>query len=408
MHAHFSVLDAHLIDKLEVHAGRSGVVHAEHGTQLYGFGDALTPLRGSLLSPQFRDRISDCLRDFAPELPTFRAHVLAPFDLRDHAIVRFPTVQVTLNKGSASVLCLGTSPHDAQRVWDEFQAELAGVSEPSDLPEVTALYQEPTPDDYGRTVQVAIDSFGSGFDKVVLARSVRVKLDGNADCATILRSMAAREPFCTRYAHHVGNQRFIGASPELLIRRSGTHISSQPLAGTASAQALVEELIDSNKDNFEHRIVVEEITSRLAPYVETLDFPSYPEVLALRSVIHLATRITGTLRTPDTTVLELLGAICPTPAVSGRPVERAIELIESLEHGPRGFFAGAVGWLDAIGNGSFVLAIRGVLVGNSELLATAGAGIVADSVAASEIAETEMKLRSILEAAAPNATDFLI
>jgi len=153
--------------------------------------------------------------------------------------------------------------------------------------------------------------------------------------------------------------------------------------------------------------VVEEIVERLDPFAETLEYPSYPEVMALRSVIHLATRITGTLQDSSTSALDLLAAICPTPAVSGRPIDTARSLIAELEPVDRGFFAGAMGWMDRSGNGAFVLAIRGVFLQGDSLTAIAGAGIVADSDPQAEVAETEMKLRSILDAAAPEASTFL-
>jgi isochorismate synthase len=403
MLAVLGIIDETLIDSLVVHAARIGVVHAEHSSSMYGFGDAQPPLSGSLLDEEFRALIFSRLSTVESNLRSIRAHIAAPFDLRESATVRIPKIQVTLSQGVASVVVLGATEHDARASYQDFVRELELVAPLRGDPEVLSVSEEPPSPDYARAVALATSRFDANFDKVVLARSLRVHLSASADPASILASMALREPFCTRYAHSLEGRRFVGASPELLIRRSGSHFSSQPLAGTASARALVEELIDSRKDNAEHRIVVEEIVERLNPLAETLEYPSYPEVLALRSVIHLATRITGTIADPATTALDLLASICPTPAVSGRPMDTALELIKELEPQERGFFAGAMGWVDAAGNGAFVLAIRGVFVGERDLLATAGAGIVAGSLPQAEVAETEMKLRSVLEAAAPGA-----
>ena len=401
------VLDDELIDALVVHASRVGVVHAEHASQIYGFDDAIAPLRGSIADAEFRQLVAEQLANIESQVRTVRAHVAVPFDIHQPATVRIPQIQVTISRGVASVVVIARDEGEGRSRFEAFVRDLEAVVAVTSDPEVLAVYQEPSPEDYAQVVTTARTRFRDGFDKVVLARSMRVELTHAADAALILQTMAEREPFCTRYAQTLDGVRFIGASPELLIRRSGSHFSSQPLAGTASARALVEELIDSNKDNVEHRIVVEEIVERLDPFAETLEYPSYPEVMALRSVIHLATRITGTLKDVSTTALDLLAAICPTPAVSGRPIDTARSLIQELEPQDRGFFAGAMGWMDHSGNGAFVLAIRGVFLQGDSLTAYAGAGIVADSDPQAEVAETEMKLRSILDAAAPEASQML-
>ncbi len=401
------VVEEDLVEALVIHASRVGVVHAEHGTQIYGFGDAFEPLVGSIADASFRMLIEQRLASIDSQVRSVRAHLAVPFDINQAATARIPQIQVTITRGVASVLVVAADEDEGRSLFDAFLRDLEAVSAVTGDPDVLTVLQHPSPQEYAQAVTIAKSRFDTGFDKVVLARSMTVQLTHSADPALILRTMADREPFCTRYAQTLDGVRFIGASPELLIRRSGSHFSSQPLAGTASARALVEELIESNKDNAEHRIVVEEIVERLDPFAETLEYPSYPEVMALRSVIHLATRITGTLQDSSTSALDLLAAICPTPAVSGRPIDTARSLIAELEPVDRGFFAGAMGWMDRSGNGAFVLAIRGVFLQGDSLTAIAGAGIVADSDPQAEVAETEMKLRSILDAAAPEASTFL-
>ena len=408
MLAVLGLLDEELIDNLVIHAARVGMVHAEHAIAMYGFGDAVPVMSGSLLDRGFRNSIFETLAAIESDVRNVRAHIAVPFDLSERSFVHSPFIQVTITKGIASVVVLGDDKEQARERFKAFEAELASVTTPRSEPDVLDVREEPPAIDYANTVEAAKRHLSDDFDKVVLARSLRVVLNDQADPAAVLASMEIREPVCTRFAHTLNGNRFIGASPELLIRRSGTHFASQPLAGTASSRALVEELINSTKDNAEHRIVVEEIVQRLTSLAETLDYSSYPEVMALRSVIHLATRITGTIADPATTSLDLLAAICPTPAVSGRPIDTAMELIRGLETKQRGFFAGAMGWADASGNGAFVLAIRGVIVDQNDIIATAGAGIVADSSAWAEVAETEMKLRSILDAAAPQAAADLL
>jgi isochorismate synthase len=117
-------------------------------------------------------------------------------------------------------------------------------------------------------------------------------------------------------------------------------------------------------------------------------------------VWHLATPVRGLLRGGDSgaSVLELAIALHPTPAVCGTPTAAARRLIAASEGFDRGFYAGAVGWCDAAGDGEFAVAIRCATVRGREIRAYAGAGIVAGSDPGAEVAETTAKLRTLLRA----------
>ena len=142
---------------------------------------------------------------------------------------------------------------------------------------------------------------------------------------------------------------FFGASPELLVARHGTKVSSHPLAGTvprgdtARADADAQRgLAGSTKNRAEHRYVVDAIATALTPFCRSLSVPTEPSVVTLRSVAHLGTRIEGRLHRP-VGVLELLEQLHPTPAVGGTPRPEALAFIEGHEAGPRGHWAGPVG-----------------------------------------------------------------
>src|SRR3954451_858787 len=235
--------------------------------------------------------------------------------------------------------------------------------------------------------------------KVVLARDLLVTADVPLDPRRILRRLAARFPDCWTFSV-VG---LLGATPELLLRRTARLFSARVLAGTAPRgagaddQRLAEALLGSAKDRAEHALAVDSLVEGLAPYCTTLDAPAEPELLTLANVRHLATDVTGTKRTrgpPGAAgLLELIGAVPPTAAVCGPPARDAAAVIGELEGMDRGRYAGPVGWLDAHGDGEFGLALRcAELVGDDSARLFAGCGIVAGSDPAAELAETQAKV----------------
>jgi isochorismate synthase EntC len=117
----------------------------------------------------------------------------------------------------------------------------------------------------------------------------------------------------------------------------------------------------------------------------------------LRTVLHLRTPIRGRLREASH-VLALVEKLHPTPAVGGVPTEAAIDFITRHEPDERGWYAGPVGWFDAVGDGRFVVALRSGVVAGKRAELYAGAGIVRDSNAPSEFAETRWKLAALLGA----------
>lgn len=197
----------------------------------------------------------------------------------------------------------------------------------------------------------------------------------------------------------------VGATPELLISKRGNRIISHPLAGSArrspdpTADAVIgDKLGASNKDLIEHAYVVDAIVAALSPLCSDLDAPSRPSLYTTDTMWHLGTRIVGTLKDPTTSVATLAGLLHPTPAVCGTPRQLALETIHHLEPVARGFYAGAVGWVDSQGEGDWYVAIRCAHVQAKTLRLFAGAGIVADSEPALEVAETAAKFKALLNA----------
>ena len=168
----------------------------------------------------------------------------------------------------------------------------------------------------------------------------------------------------------------IGASPELLIRKQGGEIHTNPLAGSARRQddpqqdrLGSERLMRSTKDKYEHKLVIDDIRRHLAPLCASLSVPSGPSLLSTGTMWHLSTRIRGELLNPNLNVMQLACLLHPTPALCGFPTESARQLIADLEPHDRGLFSGIVGWCDANGDangdGEWAIVIRsGLLRGN--------------------------------------------
>jgi menaquinone-specific isochorismate synthase len=246
-------------------------------------------------------------------------------------------------------------------------------------------------DEWRDAVTGALDLIAAGvLEKVVLARAVRVEADQAVEPRAVLRELQRTQPGCTVY----GASGFVGASPELLVRKRGSDVVSRPLAGTGTDAA---RLVASPKDAREHEIVVDAVSERLAMHCGAVRAEG-PVPLGLVDVTHLATTVSGRCHDARTSAVDLARALHPTPAVAGTPRAAALDVIRQLERHGRGRYAGPCGWVDRRGDGEFVVALRcGALNGASAVL-HAGAGIVAGSDPDAEWLETQQKLEPILRA----------
>jgi isochorismate synthase len=234
--------------------------------------------------------------------------------------------------------------------------------------------------------------------KVVLARMLIAQSDHVFDRRALLARLRDAEP--NAYTFAAGG--FIGASPELLVSRFDDVVRARPLAGTAArAAGSADEaaglaLLSSSKDLAEHALVVDAVREALTSVCDELEVGT-PDLLQMSKVWHLATEFKGRLAEP-LDALALASRLHPTPAVCGTPRGAAMEAIRELEQIDRTIYAGIVGWMDASGDGEWAVAIRCAEMQGRIALLFAGNGIVAESDPESELAETEAKFRSMLEA----------
>ncbi|RZN31715.1 isochorismate synthase [Bradyrhizobium sp. Leo121] len=289
----------------------------------------------------------------------------------------------------------------------------AGESSPSlQRPTLARIRAVPEPDDYVHGVRIALDLIEAGrLEKVVLARTLEIDLVSDLDTTNLLSTLTRRNQHGFTFvvpvmaAQQEVRHLFLGASPELLVRRVGRMVTSNPLAGSTRRGATPEEdrrnaeaLLSSAKDRHEHDVVVAAVKRSLQPFCSNLDVPSTPSLLQTPTVWHLSTVITGELADPMVSALELALALHPTPAVCGQPTELSGQAIAAIEPFKRDLYAGLVGWSDVNGDGEWAVAIRCAEVRGRWIRLFAGAGIVRGSNPEAELAETAAKLRTMLTA----------
>ncbi len=259
------------------------------------------------------------------------------------------------------------------------------------------------PSHYEEAVARAVERIQAGeLDKIVLAREVQVTAPTPHDPGAVFEVLRTGFPSCFVYAVGRGPATFVGASPELLVRRDGQRASTVALAGSIRRSAdpalddhLGEALVRSEKDRHEIAIVARRIARALAPYSVWVTAAPEPVLVRVSNIQHLATPIRAQLTRPVGAVA-LAGALHPTPAVGGEPLGAAGRLIPALEGLDRGWYAGPFGWTDLTGDGEFCVALRCALLRGATATCYAGCGVVAGSVPASELAETEVKFDAML------------
>ena len=283
------------------------------------------------------------------------------------------------------------------------------------LPPVHISAMTPSPGVHRSRVWAAVEALRdptTGLHKVVLARALHLSADAPLDVDQILARLGDDRSATTFFTdlsaagpQYTGTA-LIGASPELLVARRGEVVTCKPFAGSAPRSddpdidaANGAALVASEKNRHEHQLVVDIMREALEPLCSELTIAGTPQLSSTSAVWHLSTPIVGKLREPSTTALDLAVALHPTPAVGGVPAAAAARLITELE-GDRGFYAGAVGWCDAAGDGRWVVSIRcgQISADRRGVIARAGGGIVAESDPDDEVAETTTKFRTMLSA----------
>lgn len=372
---------------------------------MVGFGSALR------LEFSGANRFDDAARDW--RTLAGRATVDDPLGIQGSGLIAFGTFAFSSRSEAPSVLIVPSlviGRRDGQawltriRLTDDAQPKTAvpAPRTPTPIGSVAFGSGALSPDGYLAAVDAALSRIDSGEpSKVVLARDMVAQLPPGADTAAALAVLASGYPDCWTFAV----DDFLGSSPETLVGVSTGTVTARVLAGSAARgvdsatdqQASVA-LATSAKDQDEHQYAVQSVLAALRPHSPAVTASEMPFTLRLPNLWHLASDVEGALADGSSS-LDLIGALHPTAAVAGTPTRSAVSLIDELEPFDRGRYAGPVGWVGSDGDGEWAIALRCAQIGRDDVLrAYAGAGIVAESVADHELAETSLKFRPIIEA----------
>lgn len=241
-------------------------------------------------------------------------------------------------------------------------------------------------------------------EKVVIARKIKLTFEEEFQKAAALHTITNEQSASYHFGLQIGDDMFFGATPERLVEITNGHAYSACVAGSIERgktsqedQQLGDVLLHDKKNLEEHQYVVDMITQVFSEFCTSLHVNKTPKLLKVRDIQHLFTPIEGDLA-KDMDIFRLVEALHPTPALGGVPTQKALEIIRHEEQMDRGFYAGPIGWVDSAGNGEFAVAIRSGLLTGKDAYLYAGGGIVADSTAKQEYAETWVKFRPVLRA----------
>ncbi|GAB3717752.1 isochorismate synthase [Amycolatopsis oliviviridis] len=285
-------------------------------------------------------------------------------------------------------------------------SERGAVPPRTALPQPVKVTSVPEPEAHLAAVRAAVSALSDrDLRKVVLARALDLDFAAAVPVADVVRNLANGNPRHTTYAAQLpGGRTLVGATPELLLSRTGGAVLSRPHAGSmprsadpAIDRAHGEALLASEKDHLEHAVVVESVVEILRPFCRALDVRG-PELVSTPAIWHLSTTVTGELIDQDVTALDLAAALHPTPAICGTPTGAARSLVRELEPFDREYYAGAVGWVDAAGDGEWAVGIRCAEIADTSMRLYAGGGIVPASDPRTELDETSAKFRTLLAA----------
>ncbi|MGV3463931.1 MAG: isochorismate synthase [Heyndrickxia sp.] len=272
------------------------------------------------------------------------------------------------------------------------------------LPEIKDQ-EEINPEAWKESVSEAVSLLKNGYlDKVVLARKMKIKFQQKVLPEALLKHLLEQQPGSYVFSFGFHNDYFAGASPERLVKKIGENILSTCLAGSIRRssdvnqdQALGKMLLADNKNRHEHQLVVSMIADVFREHCTEVDIPDEPTLMKTPDIQHLYTPVKGKVK-ENTSILQLVRFLHPTPALGGTPRQDAMSVIRDVENMDRGLYAGPIGWMDYRGNGEFIVAIRSGLLKGNEAFIYAGCGIVADSNPEDEYLETKIKFRPMLRA----------
>jgi len=304
-----------------------------------------------------------------------------------------------------------SQPHAYTRAHSRLHDLRMQLRDPARLPRT-----EPTPittakSEFGEAAFKAAVEKAKGYivdgDIMQVVLSQRMSMRFEQPPITLYRALRSLNPSPYMFYYHLGDTHIVGASPEILVRHEGGTVTVRPIAGTRPRGktrdedlALEAELLADPKEIAEHVMLMDlgrNDIGRVAQ-IGSVHVTDDRVVERYSHVMHIVSSVEAALK-PGMSNLDILRATFPAGTVSGAPKVRAMQIIDELEPSKRGIYSGAVGYLAFNGDMDVAIALRTAVIKDNMLYVQAGAGIVADSVPASEWQETQNKARAVLRAA---------
>ena len=241
-------------------------------------------------------------------------------------------------------------------------------------------------------------------DVFQLVLSRKFQQDFKGDEFNVYRALRSINPSPYLFYFDYGAFKIFGSSPEaqLVVKNKSAEI--HPIAGTFARSgddmkdtALAQKLVDDEKENSEHVMLVDLARNDLSRHCSEVNVENYREIQFFSHVIHLVSKVIGTIR-DHTSTMQIVADTFPAGTLSGAPKYKAMELIETYEKTSRGFYGGAIGFMDFEGNYNHAIMIRTFLSKNQQLHWQAGAGIVSKSNPENELQEVFNKLGALTNA----------
>ncbi|MFT3926292.1 MAG: anthranilate synthase component I family protein [Myxococcales bacterium] len=264
-----------------------------------------------------------------------------------------------------------------------------------------------SPERHADNVRAALERIAAGdVYEVNLARRFRAAFHGQP-LGLFLR-MRAQSPVPFGYFVNAGSHALLGRSMErfLRYRRCDRALWTSPIKGTIASTGdgarEASALLANPKEHAEHAMVVDLMRNDLSRVSEagSVHVRELMRVLPFAGLSHLVSTVESRAR-KELSVSQILSGTFPPGSVTGAPKESAMRIIAALEEAPRGFYTGAVGFLDRAGGFSFSVTIRTAVVHGGHVEYCAGGGIVIDSDPLAETLETELKAQAFLRALSP-------
>ncbi|NMH26814.1 anthranilate synthase component I family protein [Flavobacterium silvaticum] len=235
--------------------------------------------------------------------------------------------------------------------------------------------------------------------QLVLSRSFSQKFKG--DDFNVYRALRSINPSPYLFYFDYGDFKLFGSSPEAHLVVRNRQMEIHPIAGTFKRTGndeqdaeLARKLASDKKENAEHVMLVDLARNDLSRNATNVKVETFAQLQFFSHVIHLVSKVTGKLRESARTLNAVAGTF-PAGTLSGAPKYRAMELIEEIESTSRGFYGGAIGFMDFDGNFNHAILIRTFLSKDHRLRYQAGAGITINSNEDSELQEVYNKLAAL-------------